>query len=290
MKWSRARTLVAGLALILATNAVALVGVAYNRSDEPESTLTLTERELHLPYGWGLSQENSGISLALQWRVLGEQDDIPHVMGWRYAGFGNSPNWLDKAKLAALGFDIAEPEDTQRAGMHYGKLLPREVLLVLELDGPAYRAMLEDARKHLQKEEALLKANPGKKEFELRVKNAKQELYQEEQTYSRLFVIDAGLDAASLRAKYPDRQRYAIMRGQIQPYLAEKNRKPKLAGYVSGLSVSGINVPARYRGIFTSVQKGAQTNEYGIAALPFEVSVAYGRRFEPWITEAKKAN
>lgn len=287
MKWSRTHTLVAGLALILATNAVALVGVVYNRSDEPESTLTLTERELHLPYGWGLSQENSGISLALQWRVHAVQDDTLPVMGWRYAGSGNAPGWLDKAKLAALGFDVAEPEDSQRAGMHYDKLLPGEVLLVLELDGPSYQAMLEEARKHLQKEEALLKANPGKKEFELRVKNAKQELYQEERIYSRLFIIDAGLDAASLRAKYPDRQRYAILRGQIQPYLGEKNRKSRLAGYVSGLSVSQINVPARYRGIFASMQEDAQTNEYGVAAKPFEVSVAYGKRLEPWIAKAK---
>lgn len=289
MKWSRTHTLVAGLALILATNAVALVGVAYNRSDEPESTLSLTERELHLPYGWGLSQENSGISLALQWRALGEQDHIPHVMGWRYAGFGNSPNWLDKAKLTALGFDVAEPENSPRAGMHYDKLLPREVLLVLELDGPAYRAMLEDVRKHLQKEEALLKANPGKKEFELRVKNAKQELYQEERIYSRLFVIDAGLDAANLRARYPDRKRYAIVCGQIQAYLGEINRKPRLAGYVLGLSVSQINVPARYREIFASMQEGARINESGVAATPFEVSVAYGRRLEPWIMDAKRA-
>jgi hypothetical protein len=289
MKWSRTHTLVAGLALILATNAVALVGVAYNRSDEPESTLTLTQRELHLPYGWGFGQENSGISLAVQTRVLADQDDTRHVMGGRYAGFGNAPGWLDKAKLAALGFDVAEPEDSQRARMHYDKLLPKEALLVLELDGPAYRTALEDAQKHMQKEEALLKANAGKKEFEVRAKNAKQELYQEERIYSRLFIIDAGLDAVNLRAKYPDRKRYAIMRGQIQPYLVENNRKTRLVGYITGLSVSRINVPALYREIFESMQESAQTNESGVAASPFEVSVAYGKRLEPWVTEAKKA-
>lgn len=288
MKWSRGHTFIAGLALILATNAVALVGVAYNRADEPESTLTLTERELHLPYEWGFSQENSGISLMLQWRVLAKQDDTHHAMGWRYGGFGNAPNWLDKAKLAALGFDVAEPEGSPRARRHYDKLLPREVLLVLELDGPANQAALEDARKHLQKEEALLKANAGKKEFEVRVKNAQRELYQEERIYSRLFVIDAGLDVASLRAKYSDRKRYAIMRGQIQPHLVEKDRKTRLVGYITGLSVTQINVPAQYRQIFASMQEGARTNEYGIPATPFEVSVAYGKRLEPWVTEAKR--
>jgi hypothetical protein len=287
MKWSRTHTLVAGLALILTTNAVALIGMVYNRSHEPESTLKLTQRELHLPYEWGFRQENSGISLSLQRRVLAEQDNTLHGMGRSYTGFGNAPNWLNKSKLAALGFDVSEPEDSHRARPHYDKLLPKEVLLVLELDGPAYRAALEDAQKHLQKEEALLKANAGKKEFEVRAKNAKQELYQEERIYSRLFVIDAGLDIASLRVQYPDRKRYAILRGQIQPYLVENNRKTRLVGYITGLSVSRINVPARYREIFESMQENAQTNEYGVAASPFEVSVAFGKRLEPWITEAK---
>lgn len=288
MKWSRGHTFIAGLTLILATNVVALVGVAYNRADEPESTLKLTERELHLPYEWGFSQENSGISLTLQWRVLAEQDDTHHAMGWRYGGFGNAPNWLDKAKLAALGFDVVEPIDSQHARRYYDKLLPKEVLLVLELDGPASRTALEDTQKHLQKEEALLKANAGKKEFEERAKNAKRELYQEEHIYSRLFVIDAGLDVASLRAKYPDRKRYAIVHGQIQPQLVEYNRKPKLVGYIRGLSVSQINVPALFREIFESIQESAQTNEYGVIASPFEVTVAYGKRLEPWMTEAKR--
>lgn len=287
MKWSRTRTLVAGLALILATNAVALVGVAYNRSDEPESTLTLTERELHPPYGWGFSQENSGISLRLQWRVLAERDDTRRV-GRRYSGFGKAPNWLDMTKLAALGFDVSEPGDSPRARWRYDKLLPKEVLLVLEIDGPAYQTTLEDARNHLQQEEALLAENAGKKEFEVRVKNAQQELQREEHTHSRLFVVDAGLDVASLRARYPDRTRYAIVRGLIQPLYVANNRDRKPAGYVTGLSVSQINVPAQYREIFVSTQGGARKTGYGVAAAQFEVSVAYGKRFEPWITQAKK--
>lgn len=282
----RSHTLVAGLALILATNAVALVGVVYNRSDT-ESTLVLTERELHHPYGWGFSRENSGISLALQWRVLAERDDTRHA-GRRYTGYGKAPDWLDQAKLAALGFDIPETGDSPRARRHYDKLLPREALLVLEFDGPAYQTTLEDARNHLQQEEALLAENAGKKEFEVRVKNAQRELHQEEHTHSRLFVIDAGLDAASLRARYPDRKRYAIVRGQIQPFHVANNRNRSSAGYVTGLSVTHINVPAQYRQIFVPIQEGVRTNEYGVVATPFEVSVAYGKRFEPWITESKK--
>lgn len=287
MKWSRTHTLVAGLAIILTTNVVALAGVAYNRSGKPESTLKLTERELHLPYGWGFGQENSGIALTLQWRALAGQDSRLQGLEGRHAGFGNAPDWLNKAKLAALGFDLSEPADTPRGRMHYGKLLPKEVQLVLELDGPAYRTALEDAQDYLQKEEALLKANAGDKEFEDRVKNARRELDREERLTSRLFVIDAGLDLTSLRARYPDRERYAIVRGQVQPQLVENNRGTRLVAYISGLSVSQINVPARYRQLFERLQTNAQRDEYGVVVPPFEVAAVFGKRLEPWITGAK---
>jgi len=285
-KWSRTHTLVAGIVLILATNAVALLGVAYNRS-EPESTLRLTERELNLPYNWGFEKENSGIALSLQWRVLARQDEVRFVLGTSYTGFGNAPDWLDKAKLAALGFDVSKPEDTPQGRMYYDKMLSKEVLLVLELDGPACRVALARAQQHLQEEQALLKANPGKKEFEERTKNAKREFYQEERMSSRLFVVDAGRDAASLRARYADRHRYAIVRGKIQPQVVDINHKPELVAYITGLSISEINVPAIYRQIFEPLRKSTLTNQYGVATPPFEVSVAFGKRLEPWITEAK---
>lgn len=284
-KWTRNHTLVAGIVLILATNAVALLGVAYNRG-EPESTLRLTERELRLPYSWGFEKENSGIALTLQWRALAEEGEDFYGLRTSYAGFGGVPDWLDKAKLTALGFDVSKPEDTPQGRMYYDKLLSKDVLLVLELDGPAYRTALARAQRHFQNEQALLKANPGKKEFEVRAKNTKQTLYQEERINSRLFAVDAGHDAAGLRAKYPDRNRYAIVRGQIQPRLGEINHKPKLSAYISNLSITQINVPARYRQIFEPLQQSARTNRYDAAVSPYKVTMAFGKRLEPWITEA----
>ncbi len=285
-KWTRTHTLAAGIVLILATNAVALLGVAYNRG-AAESTLKLTERELHLPYSWGFGKENSGIALTLQWRVLAERGSGFFGNGISFAGFGNAPGWLDKTKLAALGFDVSRSEDTPEGRMYYDKMLPKEELLVLELDGPAYRAALARMQQDLQDQEAIEKANPGKKEFEDRAKNAREALDHEEHVNSRLFVVDAGRDSASLRARYPDRNHYAIVRGQIQPRIIEINNNRKLVAYISGLSISGINVPARYRQLFQSLQKSARTNQYGFTPSPFDVSVAFGRRLEPWIVEAK---
>jgi hypothetical protein len=56
MKLTPRITLLAGGALILLVNAVALTGVYLNRSGEPESRLRLSERELGLPWDWRRQQ------------------------------------------------------------------------------------------------------------------------------------------------------------------------------------------------------------------------------------------
>ena len=85
------RALWLGLGLILLSNAVALVGVWYNRSGEPLAQLQLSERELNVAADALLDgQENSVLRLRLS---------------WRHAGEGSSLSWLDTAKLHELGFD-----------------------------------------------------------------------------------------------------------------------------------------------------------------------------------------
>lgn len=281
MGWSRTRTLVAGVALILAANAVALMGVAYNRSGEADSLLRLTQRELQLPYGWRLEGESNGIALTLRWRVLAEESADAWVPTMAYQG--SAPIWLSKGKLAMLGFDVSR-EDTDKGRMHYSKQLARNALLVLELDGPACRLALERARKHVASEEALHAANPGNKEFELREGNARRWLAQEERVNSRLFIVDAGLDAAALRLKYPDHARYAIVRGQVRPWVIGDKTKPRLSGRIS-LSADSINVPHAFRAVFEPLLQGARRGRPDVEP-PFEVTVAFGQRFEPWITAA----
>ncbi len=64
---------------------------------------------------------------------------------------------------------------------------------------------------------------------------------------SRLFAIDAGLDRDALRAKYPDRTTYAIVRGQVRAIPRTSDAEP--AGAISALSAGEINVPQRLRGV-----------------------------------------
>jgi hypothetical protein len=289
MRWSRTHTLIAGLALILATNTVALVGVAYNRSGAPESTLKLTQRELRLPHSWGFEDENSGLTLSLKWRMLGDEVADAYGIGVSHPGIGGSPYWLDKAKLATLGFDVSPPEDTPDGQLHYSKTLPKEALLVLELDGPAYQAVLERARLHGQKEKALLAANPGNKEFEKRANRAREQVEHEERDYSRLFIVDAGLDLPSLRAKYPDRAHYAIVRGQVQPRVFTNNNQRRVLGYINRLSINEINLPLSHQEAFKPKELRVRKRklEPPLRHAGYEVVVAFGKRLEPWITEAK---
>lgn len=281
-QWTRRHTLIAGLALLLATNAIALVGVVYNRSGEPDSTLQLTQRELTLPYTWTLESENSGIALSLQWRVLPGLEP-----GLSYAG-DRVPEWLDEAKLSALGFEVSLQDDAVRTARRLERQLPREVLLVLELGGPAYEESLRRVRDYARREAELAVANPGKEEFKNRAAHAQERLESEEKEGTRLFVVDAGLDAAALRAAYPDRSRHAIVRGQVQPYVLPSEGKQRARGYLSGLSIVQVNVPYTFRQVFESLIREHRTGGFD-RAVRYTATVAFGKRFEPWITGATGA-
>src|SRR6185295_3092879 len=71
----------------------------------------------------------------------------------------------------------------------------------------------------------------------------------ERERSSRLFLVDAGLDYDSLRARYPDRSRYAIVRGKVRVDSWMVKNTGSLNGSVSGLSVSALNVPVDLRGV-----------------------------------------
>ncbi|MGB7540517.1 MAG: DUF4824 family protein [Burkholderiales bacterium] len=285
--WSRRRTLVAGIALILAVNAVALAGVAYNRSGDPDSVLRLTQRELQPPYSWRSSVENSGVALTLLWRVpIEETADSPGPV-MNFGGIGGSPAWLDKAKLASLGFETSEPKAAADGSKHYDKQLAKEVLLVLELEGPAYQQSLERARQNAARAEASYAANAGNKAFEQRAKAAKDHATREERENTRLFVVDAGLDIGTLRAKYPDRARYAIVRGQVRPQRVSHDNEQRLSGYVGGLSIDKINVPVAFRQVFEHSPQNNRAGQNSPSAR-YEVEVAFGKRLEPWITAASE--
>jgi hypothetical protein len=116
----RRRGLLAAAALVVVSNASALLGVARNRASTLQ-TIDLTERELTLGYQ---GEENSGIDLRLQ-------------TNYTFGVYGSNMNWLDAAKLQELGFPAAvASRDASR------DWLARPVYVALEYDGPAWQSLV----------------------------------------------------------------------------------------------------------------------------------------------------
>lgn len=265
MKWPHA--LIAGSALILLTNAVALLGAWYNRNGDPESQLQLTQRELRYST-WHEHKDNSGITLTLDWRIeqTGKNDSDYSSYGDRWG----MPIWLDKAKMAELGFDVDKLGSSAGPGRRQKGLQPKEALLVLEINGQAYQHQLQRANEYVEQLRKSLAENPSSEAFKSRTKSAEENLQREQQKSSRLFVINAGLDLQKLRAAYSDRVRYAIVQGLIRPTAVIEKNETRIGGVVSALLAERIYVPFAYRQLFG-------------ATASYEATVAFGKRMEPWI-------
>lgn len=280
MKVTPIKTLAAGAGLILLTNAVALTGVYLNRSGEPEGRMTLSQRELSMPWGWGIARDNSGLALGLNWRVKeGSAVDYPYGGD----GFhGGTPEWLDEPRMKALGFDTAHLPDDPAERRRFERQLPRQALLVLELAGPAWQQALDQARQNAARHEAARLANADSREFTDKAKRAQEQVKREENSNSRLFAVDVGLDRAALRARYPDRSRFLILKATLRPRLETQDRKTRVTGYVSELAVTQINVPHALRPTLEPVLR-KRRNAADDPAARFDATVAVGQRLEPWI-------
>jgi hypothetical protein len=278
------KILIAGLGIIIATNVVALAGVAYNRAGEPEATIELTERELAMPYRYRMLKENTGLGLRIKCRLEGDS----------YYGYGNCngmPKWFSREKLIELGFKLQPLEEKESWRRHYAieKELPRKAWIVLEYDGTAYQKALAKAEQELNAQQQLLDNNPGKEEFEKRVKAARDKLEGEQLYFSRLFVIDAGPDKTKLRKNYPDNSRYLIMQATVRPTWSGngKGKDGEWKGRITRLLVNTINVPLEHRAIFEPLEDDQVSRNQNKLTPRYQVSLAFGKRGEPWVIGVK---
>lgn len=269
MKRAQKSLLVGGVALIVAVNAFVLAGVAWNRSGVPGSALTLTQRELSLPYAFGLDGERGGVDVVLLWRSPMLDDSAEAAYDMHY---GRGPDWLGADKLRALGFDLKEERDAYRQ--------EREVYVVLELAGADWQAALAQAQRRLDR--ALARGNAEKQDVDAQ-KSAQEALKYEQDKASRLFAVDAGLDAAALRQRYPDTHRHLVVVATVTPSVTVFDKKTTFSGHIGELAVARISVPHALRGAMDGIDRSALDS--GRAA--FEMDIAWGRRFEPWVTAVR---
>ena len=276
MNWSNRHSLFAGLGLIVLVNAIALAGVAWNRSEQADSRLQVSERELSHSYPYW-RQDNSGIALHLIHRWPNSKPN-----DYSY----DSLRQLSPEQMRALGCKVPR-ELNDESVRRYRRQLDRDGLLVLEFNGPLYQQQLQKAAEQLEKSRADLAAVPDNKQLIESHKLARETLQREQTSASRLFVIDAGSDLASLRARYPDRQRYAIVQGRFDAWAWHDDGRWQIGGSAQVPVAESINLPQRWHAVFAKLPRRPDTPGFphsgGDRLLNAEL--AFGQRLEPWVVE-----
>lgn len=284
MNGTAPRYLIAGLALIGLVNAIALAGVYWNRQPPQESRLVLSERELLSTYAYW-RKDNSNLALRLDYRWPSQADKAQYYLS------------LDAAKMAELGFQVPA-ELNEQTVRRYRRQLDRDALLVLELDGPAYQRELQLARAAYAEAQRLQASVPDSKDLREAAEQAGNALEYEQQRASRLLVVDAGLDQQALRTRYPDPQRYAIVRAIVEVQASSvasewtgegEDPRPnsqrwvwQLGGSVDTPGLQSLNLPRRWHATFAGLPLTPRDVKHGEQQKLFSAEVAFGRRLEPW--------
>ena len=183
--------------------------------------------------------------------------------------------------MKTLGFGSAQP-----AQGHPGarRETARDVFVALELDGPARREALRRV------EDALEEAStpkPGGAPVDRRavlpeLEDLSRALADERRSESRLFAVDAGLDLATLRVRYPDRAMVAIVRARVSPRQQMDGFDD--GGRIDALDVDEIDVPLQWRPVFDGLS--TRRSDASEARPRFDATVAVGQRLEPWLVAA----
>lgn len=278
-RWSNKAALLAALAVVAATNSIALIGVAYNRSGDPESTLALTERELRIKHWSWPDNDNSSIDLQLEVRTRHLYAIDMRFEQWR-------GDWLTQDQLRELGFDTTLEVDTDEALARRRRDPSKAVFLALEYDGPAYQEALEQRHRAVQRARDLVSKNEGDEQLERQLAEALEALQNEEKSESRLFVVDASVDPRVLRDRYPDRTRYAIVRGRVWTHVLGVPGQRRIAAAPPEVSIASIRVPYPYRDVADALRSEKAYWYVARGQEPrFSATLSFGRRLEPWIAQ-----
>ncbi len=279
------------IAIIMLTNVIVLLGVAYNRSGKSESTLNLTERELPIKY---ISKENSGLFLNLNWNTSGQKLN---------GSISSKTHWLNKSKLEQLGFDTSYPLDSKKSWKQYYRQLPKKAFIVLEYEGASWKEWQRIVKEEIKSLQEKLKKEKKKNSISYqksRIKNLIWDLNHK----SRLFAIDAGANPFNLREKYPNQSQYLIVPGAIKIQKlnysefnseGKKISKPYISGYIKELSIIDIYVPSDQKAVLRTlpkrVSKYASKQDEILKGKPrYKVQLSLGKRFEPWIQSITRFN
>jgi hypothetical protein len=257
------RLLLCAAALVLVADGFVFAHVAYNRSGEP-LTITLTERELSIPYYYSYSRnDNSGMNLHLEWRVAPFNTEERY---WQY----DRTLLLDEQKFLSLGFHPTENCDNPTEYSGRPRLdPPRQAWVAFEYDGPTHAKVVERQRRQLP--------DPGIKKEELEQRT--RELEQLEHRDTRLYAIDVASDRDELAARYPGTMILAAKIGN------NFDCQEKYKIYVSELLTDSIHVPTEYHPLFSELPERAADATWTPA---YRVTLAIGKLAEPWLLKVER--
>jgi len=208
------------------------------------------------------------------------------------------PDWFDQAKLETVGYDCSIPLSDPSAEQYYDKMLPREAYVVLEYGGKAWtRWLAERERDKVFMAEQVDKGKRSKQDLE-RLNDAYNQLPR---TGSRLIAVDVGHDPVQLRRQYPERNQFMIVRAEVRLYLVREGRAQTgehwpvhLRGEVTQLLIDDIHVPFELKTVLDTLARSEGEHRrgphgpfarFGEAKDPrYEVTLRFGKRYEPWIT------
>ncbi len=272
---------IAAAALLVAVNGWVLLGVARNRLGEPDATLTLSERELTVRRSTG--RENSGVEVVLQ--VNQWQPGMTYERRYEWAA------WLPSQRLAELGFDLALPTDLEEAHRLARRQPARRGWAVVQLGGNRWgpwAGAIQAAAAELDRKIAADPKEPWLKE-------QRRQLEHELRAGTRLFMIDAGVDAAALRATYPDRAAVLLLPAEIHLDLSvDKDttvcvpQRCRPVGRVS-LLTGELQVPRHLQVLLPPGPPPSQVARDDDLHRPhFTAVVRSGARREPWLESVQR--
>jgi hypothetical protein len=242
-----ARWLSAFLLVPVAYTAAILLLAASNRTTG-RVPIVLTHREAVAPVR---NEDRTATQLRLTW-----QSPPPSPDGW-----------FTREMLATLGFDVGLDPAAPGAERHYARLLPREVFIAFELDGPAWQQLAGRAGS------AAGPAPPPGRDREF------------EQHASRLVPVDAALDAGTLAARYPDGRTHLITEAVVRArwVRAVGSGTPYLHGDLMNIEPNQVNVPRDL------ARQLPLRDRFDGTQIPYTVSIRYGSRWEPVVVDVSPA-
>jgi len=181
-------------------------------------------------------------------------------LGWSEPA-ERSGAWLTRDALEALGFDLSVDASDQRAESHYRRQLARRAFVAFELDGPAWQAVLAESNRDEAVAERGAMAGP-------RVNG------------SRLVPVAVDRDADALAQRYPDARTHLIAAATLRVVRFELPAgAPYIGGRLLNLDPQRIQIRAELAAELPLWTPGTRERT------PYAISLMYGSRWEPWVTE-----